>query len=153
MPWTSGPNSVPSTTASPSGAGTTSGSPTLKWMVSWLDQEWTGSVHSCGTFIFYVWFAARILRMCFSCSRPWELKNIYRLFCGAICKFCFCRGSHEELFIYQSCRNTVSSASNLNHLFANNWHWWWKTTPVLTLLSMTSFLLLKSARQHDTHTR
>lgn len=34
-PWTSGPNSVRSTTASPSGAGTTSGSPTPRWTVRW----------------------------------------------------------------------------------------------------------------------
>lgn len=36
--WTSGPSSVPSTTASPSEAGTTSGSPTPKWMVSLANQ-------------------------------------------------------------------------------------------------------------------
>lgn len=35
MLWTSGPNSAANTTASLSGAGTTSGSPTPKWTVSW----------------------------------------------------------------------------------------------------------------------
>lgn len=34
MPWTSGPSSAQSTTASRSGAGITNGSPTLKWTVS-----------------------------------------------------------------------------------------------------------------------
>lgn len=77
VPWTSGPNSALSTTANPSGAGTTSGSPTHKWMVSWLDPEWTESVHPCGTLIFYVWFAPRILWIHFSYIHPWKQWNIY----------------------------------------------------------------------------
>lgn len=67
--WTSGPSSVLSTTVSPSEAGTTNGSPTLKWMVRLAKQNMVFMRHICFTLI-YQWG-----------HNGWQLKRQNGLMC------------------------------------------------------------------------